>query len=553
MVLTDYAKQKQNFELCDVMIRPDLEGFTLADFDSETVKEIIKRGINAAEENKMKLVELRDKYVTENSEVVEIDSLIKNPQKINSIILGSGTLYTLEYLYELIGHKPNDTLNVVKLMDRISDLKANGLFNDIEFDVQPVSPGNMNLLVKLVEKEKPVIHGVTIVGNESLHFDFIYDIFGFKPGDQFDKQKINTQIRQMYAPGYFEEITYVLKPVRDNYVHLQLTVKEKPLRRIRIGYRYDDRYKFVGLIGLQTTNFPFTGFRAEGLIQFAGLLKLDYLAMYPSKTLSLPIYPYARMSYKDVPMDIFDSESGDKIAEYNYRSWTFDGGFGHLIENVGEVKVEYNHEYLNIDPNIAGLDPDFFPSWKDNLRLIKASFSADALDDPILPRFGIKINATYDASLKSLNSALDYKQYEINAKAVFTFARKNTFIVSSYYIDFSGDLPSYKWITKGGPDSFVGMKINQIEAHNLGYVRADYRFEYKKDIFFELIGNIANYNFKGIPGNDKFENPLLGYGIGIKLMSIVGPFEIMFSRGSSSLRNWKILRTQVYFSAGFTF
>jgi predicted acylesterase/phospholipase RssA len=336
MVLTDFPKQRRNYELCDLIITPDLGEFTTLDFENEKVKNIIQRGIRAASENKNQLLELKKKYVYDLSGeniIEDADSII---QIISAITISGETSYTLEYLYELIGHSPSDTLDVIMLKDNISKMKTSGLFKEVEYEIQRLSKNNFNLHFKLSEKKQPLIFGFTIIGNENLHFDFIISLLGSKPGDPFDKQLLNKQIKYMFGLGYFENITYILEPVRDNYIRVIITVKEKPIRKLRLGIRYDDRYKVVGTVGIQVTNTPIVGLRGELFVQFAGLFKFDYFAFYPSRTLNFPLYPYIRIAYKDIPLDVFN-ENGDKWAEYNDKSWTFSFGVGHAFNNIGRL------------------------------------------------------------------------------------------------------------------------------------------------------------------------------------------------------------------------
>ncbi|MFH1196340.1 MAG: patatin-like phospholipase family protein [bacterium] len=553
MVLTDYAKQKENFKLCEVFIQPELEGFTTASFDAASVKVILQRGINAAAKSRQELIEIKNKYAYNSDPILEEDMLLSSPKVISSIFLAGKSSYTLNYLYQLTGHKPNDTLDVVKLRDKISEMKTSGTFKEIEYDILPLDEESVSLYFRLIEKQKPIIHGISIVGNESLHFEFLINLLGMKPGDPFDKKLLSQQIQYMSSLGYFQEITYVIEPVRDNYIHLTINLKEKPLRKLRLGFRYDDRNKMVGILGLQTTNFPVVGFRAEATVQFAGLFKFDYTAFYPSRTFDLPLYPFLRIAYKDVPVDIYDFVSGERMAEYNDKSWKFGIGFGHIISKTGLLSFEYYHEYINIDPNFTGFDPILFPSWKDNLRIVSARLAIDRLDDPIIPREGLFVDAHYDASLKAFNSSLEYRFYEIDAKAFATGWKKHTLGLSAYYCNYSGDFPTYKWPAKGGAQTFVGMKINQLLGHNYGYIRIDYRFEFKKDIFFKLIANIGNYNLSEYSLSPEFNRSLYGLGFGIQLLSIVGPFELIFSKGSRSSVLSDQFTEVIYFTAGFSF
>lgn len=554
MVLTDFPKQRENYSLCNVLVQPELDGFTATDFEKESVLEIVKRGIDAATLNRSKFVEFKNKYVYDPFQIIDNGIVTSTEPIISSIILSGKSSYTLEYLYELIDHSPSDILDLIKLQDRISEMKTSGLFKEVEYKIQLIGVEQVILHFTLIEKKQPLIYGFTIIGNENLHFDFILDILGLRAGDPFDKAKLNEQIKYMASLGYFEEITYIIEPIRENYLRVILTVKEKPLRKLQIGLRYDDRYKIVGILGLQAANTPFLGMREELLIQFAGLFKVDYIAFYPSRTLNFPLYPFIRIAYKNIPIDIFNYESGEKTAEYNDQSWTFGFGFGHILRNTGVIKVEYNQEYPNIDPTIAGLNPEEYPSWEHELHILQGDIKLDRLDDPITPRSGYLFDFSYNLSLKKFGSDLEYKNFLVDGKYYFSPLQHHTFCLAGFYTNaYNEEFPIYKYPFKGGADSFVGMEINQIEGYHFGYIRIDYRLQFGNSFFLKLIGNAGKFYYDHPSFPIKATNNLYGFGFGIKYLSIIGPFQLIFSRGSKSVLNSNEFQNVVYFTAGYIF
>jgi len=84
------------------------------------------------------------------------------------------------------------------------------------------------------------------------------------------------------------------------------------------------------------------------------------------------------------------------------------------------------------------------------------------------------------------------------------------------------------------------------------YCRIDYRYEYKKDIFLKLMANTGMY-----PKNtdwELFDDKLIyGYGISLKLLSIIGPFELFLTRGSRSIISNTNFASRIYFKAGYYF
>jgi len=499
------------------------------------------------------LLDIKTAYVYNRTGNFYPDSVSAPEKVISSIIIPGNSSYTLEYFYQLLGYKPTDTLDMIKLNDTVSRLRTSGLFDSLAVQITELDPKSVSMIVKIHERKKPLIYGVTFTGNRNLPFRFINQLVGLKPGDQFDKQIIGERIRFMYGLGYFEEITYALDPVRDNYVRLRLNIKEKTLRKLRLGFRYDDEYKLVGIITSQATNIPFAGLRGELSIQFAGLFKFDWIYYYPSRSLSTPIFPYIRVGYKDTPVNIFSLKSGKRIAQYDDISWTGAAGLGINIANMGILKFEYNHEYMDIKPTIEGLDPVYFPSWEGDLRMLRSELALDRLDDPLMPTRGFKIDAEFNASLKKLDSDLEYYQFKAEASIYKTLAKRHIFRLNGFYTDFSGDLPFYKYPFKGGAESFVGVEINQIESNKFAYLRLDYIYKYRKDIYPKLIVNACSYNMRDYFDIYTLNKYLYGFGIGIKFLSIIGPFELIFSRGSKSVLEWDKFVTRVYFTAGYNF
>ena len=551
-VLTDYAKQKQNEKLCEIVVKPELGDYSSADFDTESVTNIIELGQQAAADHKHELIDFYKKYLS-GYRIEHIEEASLNGKIIENISVGGVTTFPIKYVIDKLGIHPFDKLDQIKVKDGVSALLSEGSFDNVSISYIPVTDSTLQLIVKVSEKEKPTLYGIQIQGNEELSFEFIYNLLDQNPNLPFDKEHLHDQIRRMYSLGYFESIDYSIEPVRENLVQLNVTVKEKSMRKLRVGYRYDDEYKLVGILGLKATNTPFTGLRAEMELQFAGLFKFDYELTYPSRNLNLPLFPYFRTSYKDIPVSIYDSNNGERIAEYADKSWTIAAGLMLNLGDIGAAKFEYNHEYMNIAPNFTGMDSTYFPSWKEKLRVFRASIDIDLLDDPIIPRKGIRLHAFYDYSPLDIKSEVNYAQTYFNASFYKTFSKRHTFRINGSYTGYLNHLPVYKFITSGGPNSFVGLEINQLATDMHAYLRLDYRYEFKRDIFFKVIANVGTFTLNDITFGQSYEGHLYGAGIGVKFLSIIGPFEFIVSKGPKSILHWDDFETNFYFTAGFNF
>jgi predicted acylesterase/phospholipase RssA len=550
--LVGIERVKENLKQVDLLIRPDINEFTAADFDSLKIREIVRRGDEAAHQSISELIALKEKYQLQRIDDPNyLNALLSKPRIYNVQIIGRTTI-PFELLYDQINLKPNDEFDPITLQKNLAEMRTSGRFENIGYEIIPLSDEFVNVYVRVNEKQTPLLNGVSIVDNQSLPFAFLYRLLGFKPGDRLDINLLNRRIMDMYGLGYFELINYEIEPIGEDQVNLTVHIKELPFRKLRVGLRYDNRHRLVAAVNLQATNLLINGLRLENELQFAGLFRFRFKAYYPSRALDLPIYPFMRFEYKDIPTNIFD-EKGNRIADYKDRSTAYGIGLGFVFAKSLNTEIEYQYESANIKPNIGLPDPLMFPTWKNQLRKIQATMNLDLLDDVLLPRTGYRLKGWYEASLPDLKSDLHYHLFYASVDLYSTFSRRHT----TRLFGFTGmswkDLPIYKFMNLGRPETFVGMEYDQLFASRLSILRFDYRYEYKKDIFFKFIVNCAldaEYHREELTAN--FHN-LWGMGVGLMLLSPVGPLEIIFSRGDRNYVGPHTMQNVVYFTLGYKF
>lgn len=550
--ITDLPRVKRNLKEADIVIRPPIENFTNADFAEEKVSQILAAGKIAARESLPKLISLKKKYqlTRMNSHAEQRQS--EKPLTIADIKISGNTTLPRDYILQETGLAPRQIIIPSRMERNLAKLENSTTFESINYQIKPVAADSVNLLIEVKEKQLPLINRIQIVGNETLPFTFIYRLLGIKPGNRFNKSILNNRISELYGLGYFEKIVYEIEPFNAERINLIIHIREKPIERLRIGARYDNHHQLVARLSLQRTNFLIPGLRIEDELEFAGITRFRNKISYPSRTLNFPIYPFFRADYKKIITNIFDF-NGDKIASYKDRSYGLGIGIGLLFSKFSNLELEYAHEYLDTTPNIAFPDPVAFPEWNDNLRKLQANLKIDLLDDVLLPRKGLLLEASFEGSYHRLKSDVSYNRFGMAANFYQTFARRHTLRYSGFYGHGSRALPPYKYFNRGWPEYFVGFKYDQLSGRELGFGRIDYRYEHKKDIFVKLIAN-AVFRYKHDYLNQYSRNKILaGYGISLKLMSPLGPLELIFSRGPEGISNSGKFRNIFYFIAGYKF
>ncbi len=482
---------KKNVEKADILIKPDLKGYFAADFfDDDRIKNIINIGKDAAHQSLSQLVALKEKY----------------------------------------------KLQKIEVLDKLEQSEKE----------------RRNFRLMITEGES-VISSIAVAGNENLSSLFIHNLLGLKSGDRLNIKKLHRCIMEMYGLGYFEQIQYNLESIGQNQVNLKLTVKELPRRKLRLGIRYDDFHKLVGVASMQATNLLVPGLRFEDELQFAGLTYFNSKIYYPSRTLNLPVYPFLRLGYKNVPTCLYD-EDGDRIASYKNRSYRIGMGLGLLFAKSFNTEISYEWEYMNLRPNIVSYEnQSLFPSLKDSLRKIQATMTFDMLDDVLLPKKGILINASYEGSFKRLKSDIYYYIFDVYADFYLTYLRRHTARIYGYWGTSSPDLPVYKFLNQGRPNIFVGMYYDQLQGSKMSLLRFDYRYEYKRFLYFKFMANVAlNYEYR-LPAAVFTSDNMFGFGFGLMFVSPIGPIELIYSRGSKSIMQSGVGRDIWYFTFGTKF
>ncbi|MCB9503729.1 MAG: hypothetical protein H6696_17490 [Deferribacteres bacterium] len=245
-----------------------------------------------------------------------------------------GTLPSPSVYLPTIAHKTNGPFGFIVLKDRIAEMKSSGYFENVSYEIVPLSESDIRLIIHVKEKQKPMIFGITIEGNDVLPFTFIYQLLGVQPGNKLDTEALNSRIMELYGLGYFEYIKYEVEPIGENKVTLKLEIKELPTQRMRVGLRYDDFHKLVGIVNVLGVNWLIPGLRFEEELQFAGLVNYNSKIYYPTRTISMPVYPLLNFGFKDIPTNIYDGGGGDLIASYKNRSSYIGVGSGLLFKNV---------------------------------------------------------------------------------------------------------------------------------------------------------------------------------------------------------------------------
>ncbi|MBD3169577.1 MAG: BamA/TamA family outer membrane protein [candidate division Zixibacteria bacterium] len=546
------ARLQNNITEADIYIESDVSALSVTDFSSDKIPEIIAQGRKASEANLDNLVKLRNIIRNSCVDLSEEAATRCDTTLIEDVILSTNSLFKPRLVRQLFPFARGDLYDSTRVAEAVRGIRANPRIKNIRHRVIPTGANTVNIHIDYDMKSRPVLYNILIEGSTSYDFKFLTKVLGVKPGDRFDPDFIRVRIDELYSLGYFDKIYYEVSRVNDTSVALIINFKEKPTRRLYIGMRYDEYHELVGMVGLQLMPFYVTGLRFETELQFAGLTRYLAKFSYLSRSLSYPAYPYAIVKHKDIGLNIYD-EFGEKTARYNDRSTLIGLGLGIFPDKSSNLEFEYNVELMDVSAEIASADiRDLIGDFDDVLSKYDIKLDIDRLDNVLLPRDGLKLTVLAELSYEKMGSEHTYQKLDIRGDYYYTLGRHTMRLAGTHKRGWN-EFPIYKWYYLGGPDEFVGWNYSKFSGNRFNSVRAEYRYEHKKDIFFKFILNAAFDYSLGFPEYRQSGPLLTGVGIGVKFTSLVGPLEIMVGNGDENLFEPGKRQNLFYFTAGYKF
>ncbi len=486
------GRLEENIKLSDIYISQNLDGFSTSDFAEDRVEQIIERGKEAGVRNMEVFLALKE-------ELEKYDDY----HNWKNVERGKKEIAILE--------------------------KRENLF---------LAP--------------PTIENISIIGNKKFESGFVLDYLGVENGDLFIPLVIQKKIDALYALNYFESVTYEIEKLDKNRIAMQFIVKEKPVNRVVAGFKYNDHFKLIGLLGLETNSALIQGMQMEAYFRFGGLTLFDVTLLYPSRSMDIPVYPFLSVSYKEVPINYY--LEGRKVFSYRDRSWSFSGGFNFSLSKFWDLEASMNYELMNVVTDVASNEIDSLVQLEHPDADIvngKLNLLYDSLDDIILPSSGLYFRANIEISMKDIGGTVQYHKLSSLAEFYFPFGKKNNIKLAGSYLFAGEGTPFYKNFFFGGPTTFVGIDYFQAHGTEFAIGQVSYRYEFLKDLYIRGVYNIMfNYNLSEYETPTRGK-PILGGGISLIMRTMFGKAEVMWARGDENLNAPGKKTNSIYFTFGY--
>ena len=502
-----------------------------------------------------------------------------NPALTDVVAEGRTVLPEAE-LNQFFAEQKGKTINYGQLQRSIKDVEewyaTRGYVLAKVTDVQSSPDGKVTLTLTEGQVED------IVVKNNTRTRDFIVTReMDLKPGQVFNKEKVQKDLQKLFALNLFEDVSLELNPGKDpKKVVVGVKVKEKNTGSLAAGAGVDSARGVFGTISLQEQNLGGNNQKA-GLDLQLGTQQLQANVNYtdpwlnsdPSRTaLNVNLFKRNTFSYifdEGVRLASGNSPSEDRLGvraalarpltEFG-SSWR--GSAGLSFEQV-QIRDGFGIEGTPQTVDQLGNPLTLSGTSIDNLFTLETSIANDLRDNPTTPKSGSFFSLGADQALPVFGTggvspsftrlATTYSQFmPVNflnfgsGKQVLAFnGRLGTLL---------GDFPPYEAFTLGGSNSVRGFSEGNLGTGRSFFIgTTELRFP-----VFDPVGGVAFVDYgsdlgsaaavlgapaivRGKPGN------ALGYGLGLRIQSPLGPLRIDF--GFNSVNK----PSQVHFGLGEKF
>jgi len=518
--------------------------------------------------------------VTVGTESVEggvrvIFTVVENPV-VKQIKITGNTVYPTDKLLSMMRTSVGSVLNTNTLNQDFSAIEK--LYDDDGYvafisDEYGIDPETGVLTIPIVEA---TVESIRITGNKKTKDYVILRELSLKPGDVYNKNKLSSDIRRIFDLGIFEyEGTRAVPEAGSTpgKVIITLNVQERKTGELSLGLGYSNRTKLVGQAKLTESNFRGRGQTVNLLWEQTGDRGSSYEVGFfepwlDKKHTSLGINLYNKLQFRFASS--FSAGLETDSSDYNERhkggNITLSRPFG--LEN--RAYVTFRSE--SVSSNIENLTSPITSSGTVNSGTLRFTHDTrDMITDPYdggYNSYAIELGTADFTALTRENESTFFTKSSIDLRRYFSKGgarvdpteQRRRLALRLTAGTVTGNVPFFEQFFVGGAESLRGYREERFWGKNMLLLSAEYRIPMGQSltgVLFTDYGDAwgAPAEFRVKEGTNEYLiseftqhesfSPSLGYGLGIRVLTPIGPIRLDYGFGSEGSR--------AHFSIGHAF
>lgn len=500
--------------------------------------------------------DVRPEYIKVPEGVQIVYHVMENPI-YKGLELEGNTKMSSQEIEKIFDIPTDSALNTKDINDRVKKLEAeyhkNGYILMRVADVRLLPSGKLAVVVN-----EGIVEDFKVKGNSKTKDRVIIREMKLKKGEPFNAKDARRSMQKIYNLGYFEDVNIKLNPGQQpNAVDVEITVVEMNTGSFGIGAGYSDADGFLGMVSIGDKNFRGIGDKINLRWEFGGgdgSNNKNYEFSYTRPWLDdketavgLTIYDMTN-EYADYNRD------GDEIARYDKQRR------GQEITFSRKTNNEYVNNYLTLknrddiydkavddynDQYYEGSDikdPSLRPAvraerLKENFGLTRSIAFArvfDSRDNIYDPHEGKR--TSYAIEYAGLGGDFDFTKLSADYRYYYKMGPENVLALNFAVGYADGTMPLSQRFAVGGSETLRGYKDDQFKGNSMLRGTVEYRMPLMKKVQGVLF---TDYGYAwDKKTEDKFDFGLmkLGYGVGLRVNSPLGPLRLDYGFGDEGGR-----------------
>ncbi len=497
---------------------------------------------------------------TETGVRVEFE-VVENPL-IREVRITGNTVLSAEQLLEVIRNKPGFVFNTNFAE---SDIRAiRDAYQRAGYVVLPegYTPPDYENGVLTIALSELRVGQIRVEGNTKTRTNVILREMRTRPGELFNTTRFQRDINRLYNTGYFDQITPEDSLAAPGVIDFTLRVRERPTGRLNVGFAIDSRRRLIGLAEVFETNFQGTG-RTVGLnFQSTGgrngnsieiLFTEPYLDRHRT---SLSVSLYNKLIYR-FTSNFFGGQLDPNLEQqYDERRRGITVGLSRPLNDFLTASVGLRAEDVNTN-RVATNTGGGFIRQDGTLTSLSLRGVYNNRDFDLDPAQGQYLALSLEPGITNIRSAeqqfldsgvvklgqsnflrasIDYRlYYSPQGRRTQPDDRRQVFAIRAYYGAISGTVPFFEQFFIGGAETLRGYPEDRFWGKNAALLSFEYRLPVEKAftaVFFVDIGHA----WGGYPSVNDFTQrnsfrPEVGYGLGVRVRTPLGPLRIDYGIG----------------------
>ncbi|MEE9190312.1 MAG: POTRA domain-containing protein, partial [Candidatus Neomarinimicrobiota bacterium] len=387
------------------------------------------------------------------------------------------------------------------------------------------------------------INEIIIEGLKNVSVNLVLANLKITPGTGISPKKLEEAIDRVYGSQLYETVRYEFIPAA-NGVKLIVRVEERETDLFKFSIHYDTDLKSAVLLNTTYLNIIGQGSRLAIDIKLSENPASEISYFVPigwRKGIGFSI----DFIYKNYEFPIYDKEEETLNSLYDFTKFEYQIALQSIFSNSFSIGSGISTELFSFKPIIAST------KWKmaeNNKRygLMFGFIRIDTFDRTVYPKSGMKIELIGELINDQLNlSELNYndliRRYYFYGSMIIPLDKYNIIQSSLTIAGIDGaQIPPQYYYYIGGVRQepvdiipFAGLTFLEASGKDLVVSDWTYRQEMWSDIYLIFrfsTGSISD----NINETFRFENLMIGYGIGMAVLSPIGPLEFLILTNSEN-------------------